>query len=170
LSNNIGNSFKNWLKVIYSWISICNESNNMTQKSHWAQSFGKNHFAFKIYFFFFSLFFGSTGVWTQDLALVIQVLYHLSPTSNHLCFSYFLNRVLLLCLGQPRPWSSYLRSSCSWNDRCTLPQKHYICLDGLLQNIFSGLTPNYNPSISTSWVARITDLRHATWLICLFFR
>jgi hypothetical protein len=35
------------------------------------------------------LFFGETGVLTQDLALAKQVLYHLSHTSSPFCSGYF---------------------------------------------------------------------------------
>jgi hypothetical protein len=39
-------------------------------------------------FFFFFFFFCCTGVWTWGFMLSLQVLYHLSHTSNFECFNH----------------------------------------------------------------------------------
>jgi hypothetical protein len=42
-------------------------------------------------------FFGNTGVWTQDLALARQVLFHSNHTLSSFCFHYFSGRVSYFC-------------------------------------------------------------------------
>lgn len=61
---------------------------------------------------------------------------------------YFKNRVLHLCLGQPRPRSSYLCFLLSWEDRHVSPHPVFIVFigwDGGLNNFSPRLTSNYNP-------------------------
>jgi hypothetical protein len=48
------------------------------------------------FLFYFIFIFVSTGILTQSLTLVRQVLYHLAQFS-HFCFSYFSDRILV-CL------------------------------------------------------------------------
>jgi hypothetical protein len=60
----------------------------------------------------------SEGVWTWDLMIANQALYHLSHTPALFCFSYFLHQVSHFSSGDSlRPWSSYLCLPCNWDCR-----------------------------------------------------
>jgi hypothetical protein len=100
-------------------------------------------------------FFYSTGIWTQNLALARQVLYH---TPEPFCFSYFSSRVLRLCLGQPGSWSSYLCSLQSWYDRPVPLHPAFIGWDG---NFLPSLASNcdlFNFCLLSSWNYRYEPL------------
>jgi hypothetical protein len=83
---------------------------------------------------------GSTGLWTQSLALARQVHYHLS----YFLLYYFPNRVLCFCLECPRPQSSYLYLPTSWDDKicATTPS---LLLRWCHTNFLLSLASNYNP-------------------------
>jgi hypothetical protein len=57
------------------------------------------------------LYFWQYWMLSLGLALVRQVLHHLSYTTSSFCFSYFSNRVLLLASVRLGPKSSYLYTS-----------------------------------------------------------
>jgi hypothetical protein len=53
----------------------------------------------KVFVVIFSKMFWRYCVWTQGLVIAMQVIYHLSYTPSHLCFSYFWDRVFHFCPG-----------------------------------------------------------------------
>jgi hypothetical protein len=85
----------------------------------------------------------STRVWTQDLALATQVLYHLSHTPRPFCFSlFFSDKVLCFLTGVGlRPQSFYLHLQPSWDYRHTLPYPVYFWDKFLLTFTQVGLKP-----------------------------
>jgi hypothetical protein len=93
---------------------------------------------------------------------VRQALYHLCHALSPSCFSYFLNRVLCLCLclGQPGPQSSYLYFQCHWLTGIG----H--CTQLLVQIGSQELIPDLPQAtillISTSQVTEITSVSYHT--------
>jgi hypothetical protein len=71
-----------------------------------------------------------------------------------------------LCPGSLRLQSSYLCPPHNWDYRHQPP-----CSDGLLRwgllNFLPGLALSFDPPISASCVAGITDVTHGTWLYSL---
>jgi hypothetical protein len=61
--------------------------------------------------FYFSQF-SLTGTWTQDFALVRQLLYHLNYFISHFYSGYFWDKSLAFCLGWPG--TDFLPFLASW--------------------------------------------------------
>jgi hypothetical protein len=103
--------------------------------------------------------FGSTGVWTQGFVLARQMTYHLGHVSNPFLFCYFLDRVLLVCPGQPG-LRSYLCFPHSCGDRhiLTLPSFLLVGIGSWGLFAWSCLEPDLPNSISQ--IPRSTDINH----------
>jgi hypothetical protein len=97
---------------------------------------------------FISFFWWHCGL-NQVFVLARQVFYHLSHASSPFCSVYFGDRVLLLCPGQPRLWSSYLCPWSSWDDRC-MPPSLVIDCNGILLTFCLNWPRTTALSISTS--------------------
>jgi hypothetical protein len=90
------------------------------------------------------------------IMLTRQVLYHLNHAANTFCFSYFWNKILLLCPN----WSGLLSLVAGMTGMC-----HHALLfagwDRVLQTFWCGLTLNHDPPILCllkSWVYRFEPL------------
>jgi hypothetical protein len=92
----------------------------------------------------------------RTLCFSRQMLYNLSHDPNPFYFSNFSDNILWFCLGRLRPWSSYLHSLCSGDDRCTAPHLDFIGWGAGLANFLPMVASNCS-LISASKVAGITS-------------
>jgi hypothetical protein len=91
----------------------------------------------------FVFFFGSAGVWTEDFTLLSK---HSVPEPPYQPFLLVIFEI-----------GSHFLSMSGWQAPITTPN----CFFELRSQTFCpGLALNYNPPISTSWVARIAGVSH----------